>query len=75
MDDTILLMATSLLNAKVFKMVLDRFLSTSRVLTNVFKSHISTWNTSTRKQRKIGNVLGYKVIGVWQELKYVDIPI
>ena len=74
-DDTIILWEESLLITEILKMVLNRFLYASRGLTNVFKSHIFTWNTFSHKQRKIRDVLGYKFIGDWKEFKYVGLPI
>lgn len=74
-DDTIILWEASPLITEILKMVLNRFLYASRGLTNVFKSHIFTWNTFSHKQRKIRDVLGYKVIGDWKEFKYVGLPI
>lgn len=61
--------------ARRFKMVLNRFLSASGGLANEAKSQVFTWNASALKQRKTGDVLGYKVNGDWQEFKYLGVPI
>eukprot|EP01018_Ginkgo_biloba_P019731 Gb_09004 [translate_table: standard] len=74
-DDTILMGAATMENAKAFKRILDLFLSASGGKVNETKSFLYTMNTSARVQNKICRYLGFKQGSFDKPIKYLGAPL
>ena len=74
-DDTLLLVATTLSSAIKFKEVLDDFCEVSGSTLNKNKCHIYSWNTSPRLVTVIARCLGFAASSSWTSFKYLGLPV
>jgi hypothetical protein len=74
-DDTLLLGGSSQTMARIFKLVLDQYEETSRVVINKHKIQIYDWNTKASTMVRIENIFQFSFSIDWKYFKYLGTPI